>query len=430
MLLFFYTVALYLVVIAGAPFWLYRLLTTEKYRHGLRERLGHVPARVLDAVGSRPVIWIHAVSVGEVLAASRLIADLEQRAPAYRVLVSTTTRTSQELARKKFGDDRVFYFPIDFNWAVRRYLDSFRPSLVVLLETEFWPNFLAACRRKRIPVAVVNARISDRSYPRYLRLRSLWKEILSGVGLALAQTSEDRSRLVAIGMDADRVSVGGNLKFDVRAPETAKITADLKKSLSLHAKLIVAGSTLEGEETMLLQAWPQIVAACPEARMIVAPRHPERFSAVAALLKNSGVEWTRRSESSRENGELPPGSIFLLDSIGELASVYSLATIAVVGGSFIPAGGHNPLEPAQFAVPVVMGPHYANFRAIVETLRAENAVSIAGGNELQKTLIELLTHPKEALLLGRRSQVVFEREAGATNRAVDALLQLLPGAGK
>jgi 3-deoxy-D-manno-octulosonic-acid transferase len=430
MLLFFYTAALYLALIAGAPFWLYRLLTTEKYRHGLRERLGHIPARVLDALGSHPVIWIHAVSVGEVLAASRLIADLQARTPGYRVLVSTTTRTSQELARKKLGDDRVFYFPLDFNWAVRRYIEAFRPSLVVLLETEFWPNFLAACRRNGIPVAVVNARISDRSYPRYLRLRILWKKILSSVSFALAQTAEDQSRLVAIGMDADRVRVGGNLKFDVRSPETAHVTQELKLNLPLHAKLVVAGSTLEGEERMLIQAWPQIVAACPEAQMVLAPRHPERFTPAAALLKNSGVQWTRRSEWIANTRELPPGSIFLLDSIGELASVYSLATIAVVGGSFVPAGGHNPLEPAQYAVPVVMGPNYTNFRAIVETLRAENAVSIARGDELQNTLIDMLNHPEEGVALGRRAQSIFEREAGATNRAVDALLPLLPGAGK
>ena len=430
MLLFFYTVALYLAVIVGSPFWLYRLLTTEKYRHGLRERLGHVPARVLDAVGSRPVIWIHAVSVGEVLAASRLIADLQARAPAYRVLVSTTTRTSQELARKKFGEDRVFYFPLDFNWAVRRYLDAFRPALVVLLETEFWPNFLAACRSRGIPVAVVTARISDRSYPRYLRLRSLWKKILSGVNFALAQTADDQTRLIAIGMAADRVRVGGNLKFDVRSPEAARVTDEIRHNLATHAKLLVAGSTLDGEESMLVRAWPHIVAACPEARMVIAPRHPERFTPVAALLKNSGLQWTRRSEWITEPRQLPPGSIFLLDSIGELASVYSLATIAVVGGSFVPAGGHNPLEAAQFAVPVVMGPHYSNFRGIVETLCAENAVSIAGEQKLQNALIDMLTHPEEGVLIGRRAQIVFGRESGATSRALDELLQLLPGAGK
>ena len=181
---------------------------------------------------------------------------------------------------------------------------------------------------------------------------------------------------------------------------------------------------------MLLQAWPRVVAACPEARMVLAPRHPDRFTLVAALLKSSGLPWTRRSEWATDTRELAPGSVFLLDSIGELASVYSLATIAVVGGSFVPAGGHNPLEPAQFAVPVVMGPNYTNFRAIVETLRAENAVSIAREHELQNTLIDMLTHPEEAARIGGRAQVVFERESGATDRAVEALLQLLPGAGK
>jgi 3-deoxy-D-manno-octulosonic-acid transferase len=368
--------------------------------------------------------------VGEVLAAGRLINDLQQQAPACRVLVSTTTRTSQELARKKYGDDRVFYFPLDFNWAARRYLDAFRPVLVVLLETEFWPNFLAACQGRGIPVVVVNARISDRSYPRYLRLRSQWKKILGGVNFALAQTAEDASRLVAIGMGADRVRVGGNLKFDVRSPETAQVTEEIRNNLPSHAKLLVAGSTLDGEETMLLRAWPHIVAACPEARMVMAPRHPDRFTLVAALLKNSGLPWTRRSEWMTAPGQLAPGSILLLDTIGELASVYSLATLAVVGGSFVPAGGHNPLEPAQFAVPVVMGPNYTNFRGIVDTLRAENAVSIARESDLQATLIDMLTHPEIGIAMGMRAQTVFGREAGATDRALDELLKLLPEAQK
>ena len=185
---------------------------------------------------------------------------------------------------------------------------------------------------------MVNARISDRSYPRYLRLRSLWKKLLSGVNFALAQSPEDQARLVAIGMEADRVRVGGNLKFDVRSPETARVTDEIRDNLPTHAKLLVAGSTLEGEESMLVRAWPHIVAACPEARMVMAPRHPDRFTPVAALLKNSGLPWTRRSEWMTAPRQLPPGSILLLDSIGELASVYSLATIAVVGGSFVPAG--------------------------------------------------------------------------------------------
>jgi 3-deoxy-D-manno-octulosonic-acid transferase len=430
MLLFFYTAALYLSLLVGAPFWLFRMATTAKYRHGLRERLGRVPPRLfdttLDARPMPPVIWVHAVSVGEVLAASRMIDELQQAAPAYRVLLSTTTRTGQELARAKYGEGNVFYLPLDFGWAVRRYLHALRPALVVLLETEFWPNFLACCHASGIPVAVVNARISDRSYPRYRRLRILWQRILGAITLALAQTDEDAQRLVAIGVSPDRVRTGGNLKFDVRTASPAAITSLLARHLPAAAPLLVAGSTLEGEESLLLAAWPRVIAACPGARFVLAPRHPERFAAVAALLDRSGLCWMRRSQWILAPGDLPEGAVFLLDSIGELASVYSLASTAFVGGSLVPAGGHNPLEPAQYGVPIVMGPHYGNFRAIVATLRAEQAIEIVDPDQLADTLIAQSIHREQALRMGQRACHVFEREAGATGRAVNALLGLLP----
>jgi 3-deoxy-D-manno-octulosonic-acid transferase len=428
MLLFFYTAALYLVLILGAPFWLFRMATTAKYRHGLGERLGRVPDRLfrLDAAKSLPVIWVHAVSVGEVLAASRMIHDLQQAAPGYRILLSTTTRTGQELARSKFGEGNVFYFPLDFPWAVRRYMRALRPSLVVLLETEFWPNFLAACRAGGVPVAVVNARISDRSWPRYRRLGVLWEKILGAITLALAQSEEDASRLVAIGVPRERVSTAGNLKFDVRTASQAALTSALAAHLPAGAPLLVAGSTLEGEEELLLSAWPRIVAEFPAVRMVLAPRHPERFAAVAALLGRSGFWWAQRSQWVQSPRDLPAGGVFLLDSIGELASVYSLASVAFVGGSLVAAGGHNPLEPAQFGVPIVMGPHYGNFRGIVGTLRAEEAIEIVAAEDLAHGLVALFADPERALSIGERSRAVFEREAGATERAVAALVALLP----
>lgn len=425
MWLLFYSIALYLVLLVSAPFWLFRIATTEKYRHGLAERLGRLRRRVLDARGVLPVIWVHAVSVGEVLAASRLIQELQERATAYRVLVSTTTRTGQEVARAKFGEDRVFYFPLDFGWAVRRYLRAIRPALVVLMETEFWPNFLTSCDRDGIPVVVVNARISDRSYPRYLRFHPFWRQILRGLTLALAQTKEDVTRLIAIGVPAERVRLGGNLKFDVGTAQLAQVTTALRDHIPAGGDLLVAGSTMEGEESLLLKGWPQVVAAIPGARMVLAPRHPERFAAVATLLERSGIWWKRRSEWFRAPCDLPPGAVFLLDSIGELASIYSLATMAFVGGSLVPTGGHNPLEPAQYAVPIVMGPHYANFRAIVETLRAEQALEIIESEDLANVLIDRMNHREETALIGARAHHIFEREAGATGRALEALLQLI-----
>jgi 3-deoxy-D-manno-octulosonic-acid transferase len=479
MILFFYNLALLAALVVSAPWWLFRMATTHKYREGLMERLGwgkrtgpgkfkgrlaNVLIRVFivwdhwadfwtqrlgrlkrggnfkgrlprrkwvdgkitpESSIDRPLIWVHAVSVGEVLAVSRLVKTLDAALPGYLIVVSTTTRTGQALARERFGANRVFYCPLDLPWAVRAVLNALQPRLLVLAETEFWPNLLSGCCRRGIPVAVVNARISDRSWPRYRILRRLWKPFLGGLSRVLAQSETDAERLTAIGCLPERVTVAGNLKFDVRAAEEAEATRQLK-ALAPGLRFVVAGSTLEGEEAALLEAWPRLLGADPQLLMVLAVRHPERFAAVAALLDQSGLPWVRRSEWKTAPKPLIPGQIVLLDTIGELASVYSLASVAFVGGSLIPAGGHNPLEPAQFGVPIVMGPHTFNFRAITEDLLAHHAVRIAAKEELAAVLIELLQNRTEAKAMGERAKQVFGSQAGATGRCVDALKKLLP----
>ncbi|MGA2560637.1 MAG: 3-deoxy-D-manno-octulosonic acid transferase [Terracidiphilus sp.] len=426
MILFFYNLTLLAVLIIGSPWWLWRMATVRKYRAGLRERLGNVPERLQHQ--ERPVLWLHAVSVGEVLAVSRLVAELDKALPGHRLLISTTTATGQALARERFGADRVFYCPLDLPWAVHRYMQALQPRMLMLAETEFWPNMLSACFRRGIPVAVVNARVSDRSYPRYLRLRSLWRPFLERLSRVLAQTETDAARLKAIGCRPDRVSVAGNLKFDVRFPAEAEATR-LLKGLVPNLRLIVAGSTLDGEEKALLQAWTKLLAVERNLLFVLAPRHPERFPAVEALLKASGFSWVKRSAWSAQSAEarelVRAGQIVLLDSIGELASIYSLASVAFVGGSLVPAGGHNPLEPAQFGVPVVMGPHYANFRAMTEDLLAHEAIRIAQKTDLAQALIELLQDRRSADWMGAQARQVFEAQSGATARCVDALRVLL-----
>ena len=431
MILLLYNVALLAVLLGGAPWWLWRMATTRKYREGLGSRLGLVPAALNELCRERPVIWLHAVSVGEVLAASRLVGELDRALPGYQIVISTTTRTGRELARERFGQHRVFYCPLDLPWAVRAYLNALRPRMLVLAETEFWPNLLSGCFRRGIPVVVVNARISDRSWPRYRRLRWLWRPFLERLSRVLAQSETDAERLKAIGCRAERVSVSGNLKFDVRAVVEAEATRQLR-SLATGLRLVVAGSTLEGEETALLEAWPRLLEADPRLAMVLTPRHPERFAAVAALLDRSGIQWVRRLDwESQPAGALKvlnPGEIVLLDTIGELASVYSLAAVAFVGGSLIPAGGHNPLEPAQFGVAIVMGPHYANFRAITDDLLSHKGVRIAAKEELAGVLIDLLRDRSAAVAMGERARQVFEQQAGATGRCLDALRELLsPG---
>jgi 3-deoxy-D-manno-octulosonic-acid transferase len=425
MILFLYNLALLAALILGLPFWLWRIATTGKYRDGLWQRLGRVPLELRP--DGKPVIWLHAVSVGEVLAVSRLVSELDAAFPNHRLLISTTTRTGQALARERFGFDRVFYCPLDLPWAVSAYLNAIQPKLLILAETEFWPNLFNGCFQRGIPVAVVNARISDRSWPRYRALRSLWKPFLSRLSLVLAQSELDAERLEAIGCSPERISVAGNLKFDVRVAQEATISRILRSHTATQ-RFVIAGSTLEGEESALLDAWPQLLTVDPSLLLVLAPRHPERFDAVANLLRSKGVCWIRRSEQTDPTDPhdgLGAGNIVLLDTIGELASVYSLASVAFIGGSLIPAGGHNPLEPAQFAVPIVMGPYYENFRAIVDDLRAHDAVRITENNVLASGLIDLLNNRPDAEAMGIRAREVFERQSGATARSVAAISALL-----
>src|SRR5581483_4700805 len=268
----------------------------------------------------------------------------------------------------------------------------------------------------------------DRSWPRYQMLKRLWKPLLGRLSAVLAQSETDAQRLLELGCAPERVSVAGNLKFDVRVVEETDVTK-LLKLLAADRPLLVAGSTIEGEEAVLLEIWPQLRAADPRLAMVLAPRHPERFSAVAALLNRSGVPWVRRSDWPIKPvyalEPLKDGEIVLLDSIGELASVYSMATVAFVGGSLYPTGGHNPLEPAQFGVPIVMGPYYANFRDLTDDLREHDAVRVTTKEELGKVLQELLANSADATSIGARAREVFQAQAGATARSIAAIREVL-----
>ena len=423
MILILYNLALLAGLVVSLPWWLFRMATTQKYREGLWERLGFVRGELVELLErqtGRKVIWLHAVSVGEVLAVSRLVTELDAALPAHRVVISTTTRTGQGLARERFGAERVFYCPLDLPWAVSAYLKVLAPAMLVLAETEFWPNLLAGCFRRRIPVVVVNARISDRSWPRYRRLQALWQPFLSRLRSVLAQSETDAERLRKLG--CKRVTVGGNLKFDVRAALEADATRLMRRSAG-ELRLIVAGSTLEAEEAMLLQAWTKLLAEDAQLAMVIAPRHPERFEAVAALLEESRFKWRRRSAFG--DVKLVSGEIVLLDSIGELASVYSLAAVAFVGGSLVAAGGHNPLEPAQFGVPVVIGDRYENFQTIVDDMLDEQALAVVHPGTLEEELMRLLKDKDAATAMGERGRRAFEKRGGATGRTVAAITAVL-----
>ncbi len=424
MILFFYNLLLFAALLLGAPWWLFRMATTSKYREGVMQRLGFKRTGV---VAGRPAIWIHAVSVGEVLAIGRLVKSLDESLSDFQIVISTTTRTGQQLARERFGKDRVFYCPLDLPWAVSSVLNELKPQLFILAETEFWPNLLASCHRRGIPVAVVNARISDRSWPRYKKLRGVWKQFLQPLALVLAQTETDAERLRAIGCQGERVHTSGNLKFDVRAAADSAATQLLRAGAE-GKRIVVAGSTLEGEEAALLAIWPELLGENSNLLLVLAPRHPERFSAVAALIDRSGRSWQQRSHWNAEAAQEKLGStqIVLLDSIGELASVYQLASVAFVGGSLVQAGGHNPLEPAQFGVPVLMGPSYENFRGIVKPMLAAGGIKIVdSAAQLKTVLAELLNNREQAKAMGAKAHAVFEGQSGATGRTVEAIRTLL-----
>jgi 3-deoxy-D-manno-octulosonic-acid transferase len=423
---FLYSAALGLAMLAGLPYWIFQMARHGKYRAGLAERLGRVPARLRLPTAAEPAIWVHAVSVGEVLAVAGLVEELQRRFPRHRIFVSTTTDTGQALARKRFGEANVFYFPMDFAFAIRGYLRALQPRLVIIAETEFWPNFLRLAHASGARIAVVNARISDRSLPRYRRWRGLLRGVLDHVDLLLAQTAEDAARLREIGATEERVRVAGNLKFDIPVPAAPAVVAMLRKSLAATEArpVLVCGSTVDGEEPLLLKAFENVLVPHPRAMMVLAPRHPERFAVVAALLEQMSIRFSRRSVW---NGEDLGGGVLLLDTIGELAALYALADIAFVGGSLVPRGGHNILEPAQRGVPIVVGQHTENFRDIVSLFRSRNAVRVAGPAELPLVFLELLAndHDEERRALGQRAAETMRSQVGATALTVSALEELL-----
>jgi len=478
-LMLLYSALLGLVLVAGSPYWLLRMLGSGRYRAGLAGRLGVVPGDLREAVRGREVVWLHAVSVGEVMAAVALVRGLQAARPGMVVVVSTTTKTGQELAKKRLAGMPVFYLPLDFRYAVRRYLGVLRPRMLVLMESELWPNLLRECGRAGILVAVVNARVSDRSYPRYMRLRRLWRPLLERVTVFLAQGGETAERLRAMGVDAGRVRVVGNLKFDVKVAGSGAMVERLRLLMPEGARVVVCGSTLEGEEAMLLGAWPGVLEVEPRAVMVLAPRHPERFGRVVEMVRGAGLRVWRASElgdresfgadkptsqnrdvghpaseptlsggetagedgapafDGSEMGEGPhrfaAGDVVVLDTIGDLPGGSARGAVAFVGGSLVPAGGHNPLEPAQFGVPVVIGSNFNNFREIVEMMRAMDGVRVVTAegmpDGLRDVLRGLLCDRAEAWALGERGRAVFRAEAGATGRTVEALLGGLGGGG-
>ena len=425
-----YSSLLALALLLGSPWFLYQGLRRRKYFGSLRERLGALP--VSFNLDGEPSLWVHAVSVGEVLAARPLLDDLRARYPGFRLFVSTTTVAGQLLARRQLPQaDAVFYFPIDFAWVVRRVLDRVKPRLLVLLEGEIWPHVLRECRRRGVRTAIVNGRVSTRSFPRYRLLGPLMRHVLADVDAFCMQSDEGARRIGVMGADPARVTVTGSLKFDaVAVPATQAQGRPRERVLrffrfATSRPVVVAGSTMRGEERPVLQAFRRIKATQPSALLILAPRHTDRFTEVIHIARGEGFATARRTELPIDAE--PRADVVVLDTIGELAQVYQLATVAFVGGSLVATGGHNILEPAVYGRPVVFGPSMTNFAEIAEMFLSNGAaVQVHSEHELEETLITLMNDSVRRAGIGAAARALVDANRGATERTLDVLLRLLP----
>jgi 3-deoxy-D-manno-octulosonic-acid transferase len=407
----------------GLPYFLWKGRGTGKYAQSFCARL--LGPALEERAG--PCIWIHAVSVGEALAARVLVPELRRRWPGHALCVSTVTPTGQAVAASGLAGqvDGVFYAPFDWAFSVRRALEVVRPELLLLVETEIWPNLIRQARRRGVRVALVNGRISPRSFPRYRRIRPFLARVLGEVDLFLMQSEPHAERLRALGAPPERVRVGGNLKFDsVGAAAPSAELAGLLGAADPARPLLVAGSTMAGEEEAVLAAFLEVRARVAGARLLVAPRHPERFDEVERLVKAAGVAVARRSRLAGAAWGAEPA--LLLDTMGELAQCYGLASLAFVGGSLVPRGGHNVLEAALAGTPVVVGPHMENFEEIAEALRAAGAlVQVQDAEALAAALLDLMGDADRRRELGERGRRAALAERGASARTAALVRDLL-----
>lgn len=412
-----------LLLVIAAPLLAFKAVRHGKYRQGWRAKLlGEVPRRL----GDRYCIWWHAVSVGEVNLLGTLIAETARQRPDFECVISTTTATGYALARKKFPEHSVFYCPLDFSWAVRNAVKRVRPDVLALVELELWPNLIRAAKNRGCRVAVVNGRLSQHSYRGYRRIRWFWKGVLGEVDLIAAQNDEYGDRFLELGAPRSRVYVTGSTKFDGAETDRANpTTMALSRLAGIDPDDVVflAGSTQEGEEVVALEVFRTLAAKDPRLRLILVPRHPERFDQVANLLDSSGVAWCRRSTLPAEGSTTQ--RVLLVDAVGELGSWWGTANIAFVGGSLGNRGGQNMIEPAGYGAAVSFGPNTRNFRDIVETLLAQDAAVVVHNQaDLQAFVSRAIDSPEWASALGSRAQKLVQQQRGATRRTIDLITRL------
>jgi 3-deoxy-D-manno-octulosonic-acid transferase len=440
---FFYRILTAAAMIFLAPYYVLRGWRRGELAQSFRERLGSLPreieARASQAANSRVnAIWIHAVSVGEVLAAKPLIDRLKTRFPDRPIFVSTTTETGQRLARQRLPTvDGIFYFPLDWVVPVRRALRNILPVIVIVMETEIWPNFLREARKRDVPVVFANARISEKSFARFKRWEFLigpfFAETLQDAALFLPQTPEDAARLSAMGAPARQMEVIGNLKYDAEPPQMNPFGMWLEQQIRQQERwpVIVAGSVVTGEEDAVIAAYDMVQRQWRRTLLILAPRKPDRFDAATALSEEGGWKVIRRTRIDLARPLDEEADVLLLDSIGELAALYSLADVTFVGGSLVASGGHNILEPAWFGQPPVFGISMENFQDMAgQFLDGHAGVQVASAQSLGKVWMQLIEDVAMRERMGKAARAIAEHNRGAAKRSVDRIAPLIDRATK
>ncbi|MDA1307422.1 MAG: 3-deoxy-D-manno-octulosonic acid transferase [Acidobacteria bacterium] len=427
-----YSFAIVLAAVVLAPWFLYQALRYQKYVGSVAQRMGVLPVSFnLDGDES---IWIHAVSVGEALTVRALLPDLRRQYPDLKIFLSTTTMTGQQIARERLTEvDAVFYFPFDLPFFVNRTMGLVRPRLFIMMETEIWPNLLRACRRSGVKTLMVNGRISSRSYPRYRMARGFFRSVLANVDAFCMQSAESARRIIDIGADPSRMSVTGSLKFESLESPGASAGRGEGRVLRFFRvpesrPVLLAASTLKGEESAVLEAFAVVRRAHPATLLIIAPRKPERFDEAEALACGEGWRVVRRTRLTVDRA--PDADVVILDTIGELAHLFQVATAVFVGGSLVDHGGHNILEPAVHGKPIVFGPHMSNFAEIAATfLESGAALQVASTSELSTVWTRLVGDPAERARLGIAARALVESNRGAKPRTLAAVVALLPVPG-
>ncbi len=408
------------------PFLPVLLLLGRRFRAGFFQRLGFYPREVREAIrGSRP-IWIHAVSVGEVLAARRLAEEVRQRFPGRKMVLSTFTSTGHEVARQEGAADIVIFLPLDHSWIVRRALDLLDPSLLIFLETEIWPNLLHGAYRRGIPALLLSGRLSPRAFRRYSLLRPFFSRAVRQFTALGMQSEDDARRMIRLGVDPQKVWITGNLKHSSLEDDGPgpKEWMDEERA-AVGRQVLVVGSTHKGEEEVLLDAFLTLKARFPDLLMVLAPRHPQRFSEVERMLQKKNVSYEKKSQWNGR--ETRAADVIFLDTIGDLPSFYSLADVAFVGGSLVDAGGHNLLEPARFRKPILFGPYMTNFRELAEEMKRKGGgMEVRGKEDLVREIAGLLTDRSRADRMGDVAYNVVEGDRGVTERTLGLVSRYLP----